>query len=44
VARTPFDVMSARLSAHASEARCKQASLMLGTELAGVLHGKIEPS
>lgn len=30
-----FDVVSVRLSAHASEAHCKQASLTLDTDLAG---------
>ncbi|MBE0546714.1 MAG: OsmC family protein [Rubrivivax sp.] len=30
-----FDVVSVRLSAHASEARCKQATLALDTDLAG---------
>lgn len=39
-----FDVVSVRLSAHASQARCKQATIALGTELSGVLHRKVEPS
>jgi uncharacterized OsmC-like protein len=30
-----FDVVSVRLSAHASEARCKDASIALDTDLAG---------
>lgn len=30
-----FDVVSMRLSAHASEARCKQATIALDTDLAG---------
>ncbi len=30
-----FDVVSVQLSAHASEARCKQAALSLDTDLAG---------
>jgi uncharacterized OsmC-like protein len=30
-----FDVFSVRLSAHASEARCKQATIALDTDLAG---------
>jgi uncharacterized OsmC-like protein len=34
-AKMQFDVVSVRLSAHASEARCKQASLTLDTALAG---------
>ena len=35
-----FDVVSVRLSAHASEARCKQAAIALDTDLAGVLRRK----
>ncbi|MDP1647112.1 MAG: OsmC family protein [Rubrivivax sp.] len=34
-AKMIFDVVSVRLSAHASEARCKQATLALDTDLAG---------
>lgn len=34
-AKMSFDVVSVRLSAHASEARCKQATLALDTDLAG---------
>jgi len=34
-AKMQFDVVSVRLSAHASEARCKQATLALDTDLAG---------
>jgi uncharacterized OsmC-like protein len=30
-----FDVVSTRLSAHASQAHCKQASILLDTDLAG---------
>lgn len=30
-----FDVVSVRLSAHASEARCKQATIALDTDMAG---------
>lgn len=30
-----FDVVSVRISAHASEARCKQATIPLDTDLAG---------
>lgn len=30
-----FDVVSVRLSAHASESRCKQAAITLDTDLAG---------
>jgi uncharacterized OsmC-like protein len=30
-----FDVVSVRLSAHASESRCKQATITLDTDLAG---------
>lgn len=30
-----FDVVSVRLSAHASESRCKQATIALDTDLAG---------
>ena len=30
-----FDVVSIRLSAHASEARCKQATITLDTDMAG---------
>jgi len=30
-----FDVVSVRLSAHASEARCKEATIALDTDLAG---------
>lgn len=30
-----FDVVSARLSAHASESRCKQATISLDTDMAG---------
>jgi uncharacterized OsmC-like protein len=30
-----FDVVSVRMSAHASQARCKQATLTLDTDLAG---------
>jgi hypothetical protein len=43
-AKMQFDVVSVRLSAHASEAHCKQATIALETELAGVLHRRIEPS
>jgi uncharacterized OsmC-like protein len=32
-----FDVLSVRLSAQASEARCKQATITLGTDMAGNL-------
>lgn len=34
-AKMSFDVVSVRLSAHASQARCKQATLTLDTDLAG---------
>jgi uncharacterized OsmC-like protein len=34
-AKMQFDVVSVRLSAHASEARCKQATIVLDTDLAG---------
>lgn len=34
-AKMQFDVVAVRLSAHASEARCKQASIALDTDLAG---------
>lgn len=34
-AKLNFDVVSVRLSAHASQARCKQATLTLDTDLAG---------
>jgi uncharacterized OsmC-like protein len=34
-AKMEFDVVSVRLSAQASEARCKQATIALDTELAG---------
>lgn len=35
MAKLEFDVTARRLSAHASEARCKNASLTLDTDLAG---------
>jgi uncharacterized OsmC-like protein len=35
LAKMKFDVISVRLSAHASEARCKQATLTLDTDLVG---------
>ena len=34
-AKMQFDVVATRLSAHASEARCKQADIALDTDLAG---------
>ena len=34
-AKLTFDVLSARLSAHASQAQCKQATITLDTDLAG---------
>ena len=34
-AKMQFDVVATRLSAHASEARCKQAGIALDTDLAG---------
>lgn len=34
-AKLSFDVVSVRLSAHASQARCKQALIALDTDLAG---------
>ena len=34
-AKMQFDVVSVRLSAHASESRCKQATITLDTDLAG---------
>jgi uncharacterized OsmC-like protein len=33
--RMTFDVVSVRLSAHAGEARCKQATIRLDTDMAG---------
>ena len=33
--RMSFDVVSVRLSAHASESRCKQATITLDTDMAG---------
>jgi len=35
VTKLTFDVVSARLSAHASQAQCKQATIQLDTDLSG---------
>lgn len=35
IAKMQFDVVSVRLSAHASESHCKQATITLDTDLAG---------
>ena len=35
VTKMQFDVVAQRLSSHASEARCKQATITLDTDLAG---------
>ena len=37
-----FDVVSARLSTHASESRCKHATITLDTDMAGK-PGRIQP-
>ena len=39
-----FDVVSVRLSAQASEARCKQAMITLDTNMAGTRKPSTQPS